>query len=103
LAMGGVQGVASMTFGLFGLPEADIIVGPGNEFVAEAKRILFGRVGIDMIAGPTGSLVIADGKSDANIVAADLVGQAEHGYNSPVWLVTDDEALAQKVLDIVPC
>ena len=102
LAMGGVQGVASMTFGLFGLPEADIIVGPGNQFVAEAKRILFGRVGIDMIAGPTDSLVIADGKADAEIVAADLVGQAEHGYNSPVWLVTDDKKLAQKVLDIVP-
>ncbi len=102
LAMGGVQGVASMTFGLFGLPEADIIVGPGNQFVAEAKRILFGRVGIDMIAGPTDSLVIADAKADAEIVAADLVGQAEHGYNSPVWLVTDDKKWAQKVLDIVP-
>ncbi|MDB2690711.1 histidinol dehydrogenase, partial [Planktomarina temperata] len=102
LAMGGVQGVASMTFGLFGLPEADIIVGPGNQFVAEAKRILFGRVGIDMIAGPTDSLVIADGTADAAIVAADLVGQAEHGYNSPVWLVTDNEPLAQKVLEIVP-
>jgi len=100
--MGGVQGVASMTFGLFGLPEADIIVGPGNQFVAEAKRILFGRVGIDMIAGPTDSLVIADGTADAAIVAADLVGQAEHGYNSPVWLVTDNEPLAQKVLEIVP-
>ena len=102
LAMGGVQGVASMTFGLFGLPEADIIVGPGNQFVAEAKRILFGRVGIDMIAGPTDSLVIADDKADVEIVASDLVGQAEHGYNSPVWLVTDDKKLAQKVLDIVP-
>ena len=102
LAMGGVQGVASMTFGLFGLPEADIIVGPGNQFVAEAKRILFGRVGIDMIAGPTDSLVIADGTADAAIVAAALVGQAEHGYNSPVWLVTDNEPLAQKVLEIVP-
>ena len=102
LAMGGVQGIASMTFGLFDLPEADIIVGPGNQFVAEAKRILFGRVGIDMIAGPTDSLVIADSNADAEIVAADLVGQAEHGYNSPVWLVTDDQALAQKVLDLVP-
>ena len=91
-----------MIYGLFGLPEADIIVGPGNQFVAEAKRILFGRVGIDMIAGPTDSLVIADGSADAEIVAADLVGQAEHGYNSPVWLVTDNEPLAQKVLDIVP-
>lgn len=102
LAMGGVQGVASMTFGLFGLPEADIIVGPGNQFVAEAKRILFGRVGIDMIAGPTDSLILADGTADPMIVAVDLVGQAEHGYNSPVWLVTDDQALAEKVMELVP-
>ena len=86
MAMGGVQGVASMTFGLFGLPPADILVGPGNQFVAEAKRILYGRVGIDMIAGPTDSLILADESADAMIVAADLVGQAEHGYNSPVWL-----------------
>ena len=102
LAMGGVQGVAAMTFGLFGLPKADILVGPGNQFVAEAKRILFGRVGIDMFAGPTDSLILADATADAAIVAADLVGQAEHGYNSPVWLVTDDRALAQKVMDLVP-
>lgn len=101
LAMGGVQGVAAMTFGLFGLPKANILVGPGNQFVAEAKRMLFGRVGIDMIAGPTDSLILADGTADADIVAADLVGQAEHGYNSPVWLVTDDRALAEKVMDLV--
>ena len=98
LAMGGVQGVASMAFGLFGQPKADILVGPGNQFVAEAKRILFGRVGIDMFAGPTDSLVIADASADPEIVAADLVGQAEHGYNSPVWLVTDSAALAEKVM-----
>ena len=102
LAMGGVQGVAAMTFGLFGLPKADILVGPGNQFVAEAKRILFGRVGIDMIAGPTDSLVLADATADPMIVAVDLVSQAEHGYNSPVWLVTDDEILARNVMDIVP-
>lgn len=102
LAMGGVQGVAAMTFGLFGLPRADILVGPGNQFVAEAKRILFGRVGIDMFAGPTDSLIIADGTADAAIVAADLVGQAEHGYNSPVWLVTDNRALADRVMELVP-
>ena len=102
LAMGGVQGVAAMTFGLFGLPKANILVGPGNQFVAEAKRMLFGRVGIDMIAGPTDSLILADGTADADIVAADLVGQAEHGYNSPVWLVTDDRALAEEVMDLVP-
>ncbi|MEM6939932.1 MAG: histidinol dehydrogenase [Pseudomonadota bacterium] len=102
LAMGGVQGVAAMTFGLFGLPKANILVGPGNQFVAEAKRILFGRVGIDMIAGPTDSLVLADAKADPHIVATDLVSQAEHGYNSPVWLVTDDRALAEKVMTLVP-
>lgn len=102
MAMGGVQGVASMTFGLFGLPKANILVGPGNQFVAEAKRILFGRVGIDMIAGPTDSLILADKTADAEIVAVDLVGQAEHGYNSPVWLVTDDRALAETVMNRVP-
>ena len=102
LAMGGVQGVAAMTFGLFGLPKANILVGPGNQFVAEAKRILFGRVGIDMIAGPTDSLILADKTADAHIVATDLVSQAEHGYNSPVWLITDDRALAEKVMEIVP-
>ena len=102
LAMGGVQGVAAMTFGLFGLPKANILVGPGNQFVAEAKRMLFGRIGIDMIAGPTDSLILADAHADADIVAADLVGQAEHGYNSPVWLVTDDRALAEKVMLLVP-
>lgn len=102
LAMGGVQGVASMAFGLFGLPQSDILVGPGNQFVAEAKRILFGRVGIDMFAGPTDSLVLADSSADAEIVASDLVGQAEHGYNSPVWLVTDNRALAERVMELVP-
>jgi len=102
MAMGGVQGVAAMTFGLFGLPKANILVGPGNQFVAEAKRILFGRVGIDMIAGPTDSLILADRTADPHIVATDLVSQAEHGYNSPVWLVTDDRALAEDVMNRVP-
>lgn len=102
LAMGGVQGIAAMTFGLFGLPKADILVGPGNQFVAEAKRILFGRVGIDMFAGPTDSLILADSTADPFIVAWDLVGQAEHGYNSPVWLATTDTALAEKVMELVP-
>ena len=102
LAMGGVQGVAAMTFGLFGLPKANILDGPGNQFVAEAKRMLFGRVGIDMIAGPTDSLILADGAADAAVVAADLVGQAEHGYNSPVWLVTDSRVLAEEVMALVP-
>jgi len=102
LALGGVQGVAAMAFGLFGAPKADILVGPGNQFVAEAKRILFGRVGIDMIAGPTDSLIIADDSADAEIVAADLVGQAEHGYNSPVWVVTNHRPLAEAVMARVP-
>lgn len=102
ISMGGVQGIAAMTFGLFGLPKANILVGPGNQFVAEAKRLLFGRVGIDMIAGPTDSLILADGTADPMIVAVDLVGQAEHGYNSPVWLVTDDQALAENVIELVP-
>jgi sulfopropanediol 3-dehydrogenase len=102
MAMGGVQGVAAMTFGLFGLPKADILVGPGNQFVAEAKRILYGRVGIDMIAGPTDSLILADATADPEVVATDLVSQAEHGYNSPVWLVTSDRTLAETVLDRVP-
>ena len=102
MAMGGVQGVASMTYGLFGLPPANILVGPGNQFVAEAKRILFGRVGIDMIAGPTDSLILADETADPFIVATDLVSQAEHGYNSPVWLVTDNETLANNVMNLIP-
>ena len=102
LALGGVQGVASMAFGLFGVPRADLLVGPGNQFVAEAKRILFGRFGIDMFAGPTDSLILADESADPEIVASDLVGQAEHGYNSPVWLVTNSDQLAQNVLDLVP-
>ena len=102
VAMGGVQGIAAMTFGLFGLPRANILVGPGNQFVAEAKRILYGRVGIDMIAGPTDSLILADATADAMVVAVDLVGQAEHGYNSPVWLVTDHQPLADEVMALVP-
>jgi sulfopropanediol 3-dehydrogenase len=102
LNLGGVQGVAAMANGLFGLPKADILVGPGNQYVAEAKRILYGQVGIDMFAGPTDSMVIADGTADPELVAADLVGQAEHGYNSPVWLVTTDRGLAERVMARVP-
>ena len=102
LALGGVQGIAAMAFGLFGLPKSDILVGPGNQFVAEAKRILFGRVGIDMFAGPTDSLILADDTADAEIVAVDLVSQAEHGYNSPVWLATTSRELAETVMERVP-
>jgi sulfopropanediol 3-dehydrogenase len=102
LNLGGVQAIASMAFGLFGNPPADILVGPGNQYVAEAKRILYGRVAIDMFAGPTESMVIADQTADPEIVAWDLVGQAEHGYNSPVWLLSMDRSLAEQVIEIVP-
>lgn len=102
LNLGGVQGIASMAFGLFGLPSVDILVGPGNQYVAEAKRLLFGRVGIDMFAGPTDSMVIADESADPYLVSWDLAGQAEHGYNSPVWLVTSSQSLAKKVMKTVP-
>ncbi|MEY3309132.1 MAG: histidinol dehydrogenase, partial [Pseudomonadota bacterium] len=102
LNLGGVQGVAAMANGLFGLPKADILVGPGNQYVAEAKRILYGQVGIDMFAGPTDSMVVADATADPDLVAWDLVGQAEHGYNSPVWLVTTERALAERVMALVP-
>lgn len=102
LNLGGVQGIAAMAQGLFGARSADILVGPGNSYVAEAKRMLFGEVGIDMFAGPTDSLVIADETADPETVAWDLIGQAEHGVDSPVWLVTTDEALARKVLDLAP-
>lgn len=102
LNLGGVQGIAAMAFGLFDTPPARVLAGPGNQFVAEAKRILYGRVGIDMFAGPTESLVIADASADPSIVAWDLVGQAEHGYNSPVWLISTDRALAEKVAELIP-
>ena len=100
--MGGVQGLAAMAYGLFGLPKANILVGPGNQYVAEAKRKLFGKVGMDMLAGPTDSLILADASADALVVATDLVSQAEHGYNSPVWLVTNTISLAEKILKLVP-
>ncbi len=102
LNLGGVQGIAAMAFGLFGSPAADILVGPGNQFVAEAKRILYGRVAIDMFAGPTESMVIADSSADPEIVAWDLAGQAEHGYNSPVWLISLDRTVAEEVERLIP-
>ena len=102
LAMGGVQGIAAMAFGLFTGHAADILVGPGNRFVAEAKRMLFGRVGIDLFAGPTEIAIIADKTADPIIVASDLVGQAEHGLDSPCWLFTTDRDLGNKVLEIMP-
>ena len=91
-----------MTYGFFGNAPADILVGPGNQYVAEAKRILFGKVGIDLFAGPTEIAIIADNTADPEIVAFDLVGQAEHGYNSPAWLFTTDKTLAEKVMNRVP-
>ena len=102
LNLGGVQAIAAMAYGFFGNEPADILVGPGNQFVAEAKRILFGKVGIDLFAGPTEIAIIADKTADPEIVSYDLVGQAEHGYNSPAWLYTTDETLAEKVMKKVP-
>jgi len=102
LNLGGVPAIAAMTYGLFGNAPADILVGPGNQFVAEAKRILFGKVGIDLFAGPTEIGIIADDTADPEIVAVDLVGQAEHGYNSPAWLYTTSQKLADAVMKRVP-
>ena len=101
LALGGVQAIASMAFGLFtGLP-AKILVGPGNKFVAEAKRSLFGKVGIDLFAGPTEIAIIADDSADPEIVAEDLVSQAEHGPDSPAWLISTSKTLANEVISII--
>jgi sulfopropanediol 3-dehydrogenase len=96
--IGGVQAMASMVFGRVGMRPVDMITGPGNAFVAEAKRQLFGEVGIDLPAGPTEILIIADDSADAALVATDLLGQAEHGPDSPAWLVTTSEAFGQAVI-----
>jgi sulfopropanediol 3-dehydrogenase len=95
LALGGVQALAAMAFGLGGVEPVDMIVGAGNAYVAEAKRQLFGRVGIDLLAGPTEILVLADDTADAGLVAADLLGQAEHGPSSPAVLVTPSRRVAR--------
>ncbi len=102
MTLGGVQAIAAMAYGLFTGKPADIIVGPGNKFVAEAKRMLFGAVGIDVFAGPSEVAVIADDSADPYIVASDLVGQAEHGHESPAWLFTTSRPLADKVMEWVP-
>ncbi|OYD24286.1 histidinol dehydrogenase [Oceanimonas baumannii] len=102
LEMGGVHAIATMAYGLFTNRTADILVGPGNAYVAEAKRMLFGEVGIDVFAGPTESAIIADHNADPMTIAVDLVSQAEHGPNSPVWLFTDSRELGEKVLEIMP-
>jgi sulfopropanediol 3-dehydrogenase len=99
ICLGGVQGLAAMAFGLGEeLAPVDMIVGAGNAYVADAKRQLFGRVGIDLLAGPTEILVIADETSDPELVAADLLGQAEHGPTSPAWLISTSRPLAEAVL-----
>jgi sulfopropanediol 3-dehydrogenase len=96
--LGGVQAVGAMALGTESIAAVDMLVGPGNAFVAEAKRQLFGRVGIDLFAGPTETLVIADGTVDAEICATDLLGQAEHGPTTPAILLTDDERLARETI-----
>lgn len=102
LALGGVQGIAALAYGLFTGHAADILVGPGNRFVAEAKRILYGRVGIDLFAGPTEIMVIADDSADPELVACDLAGQAEHGTDSPAWLISMSRSIADRVIELMP-
>lgn len=102
MTLGGVQAIATLAHGLFTGKPADIIVGPGNKYVAEAKRALFGEVGIDVFAGPSEVAVIADDSADAALIASDLVGQAEHGHESPAWLFTSSRAIADNVMQRVP-
>jgi sulfopropanediol 3-dehydrogenase len=96
--IGGIQAVGAMALGTETINPVDMLVGPGNAFVAEAKRQLYGRVGIDLFAGPTETMVIADDTVDAEMCATDLLGQAEHGYNSPACLITDSRKLAEGTL-----
>ncbi|MBS3652182.1 histidinol dehydrogenase [Pseudaminobacter sp. 19-2017] len=96
--LGGVQALGAMAYGCLGMPAVDIITGPGNAFVAEAKRQLFGQVGIDLLAGPTEIMVIADETADPALVATDLLGQAEHGPDSPAWLITTSEEIGAAVI-----
>ena len=102
LNLGGIAAIASMAYGCFNNPEVDFLVGAGNQYVAEAKRILFGKVGIDLFAGPTEIAIIADKSADKEIVAADIVGQAEHGYNSPGWIFTTNKSLADYIMKRIP-
>jgi sulfopropanediol 3-dehydrogenase len=102
MTLGGVQAIAAMAYGLFTGKRADMVVGPGNKFVAEAKRMLFGKVGIDVFAGPSEVAIIADDSADPALVASDLVGQAEHGHESPAWLFTTSRPLAEDVMRRVP-
>ena len=96
--IGGIQAVGAMSLGTETIQSVDMMVGPGNAYVAEAKRQLFGRVGIDLLAGPTETMVIADDTVDAELCATDLLGQAEHGYDSPAFLVTNNQKLAEDTL-----
>ena len=96
--LGGIQAVGAMALGTETIDAVDMLVGPGNAYVAEAKRQLFGRVGIDLFAGPTETMVIADETVDAELCATDLLGQAEHGYNSPAILVTNSRKLAEQTM-----
>jgi len=96
--LGGVQAVAAMALGIEGIDPVDMLVGPGNAYVAEAKRQLFGQVGIDLLAGPTEVLIVADDTADGEMVATDLLGQAEHGPTSPAILITTSEALAEETV-----
>jgi len=100
--VGGIGAIGAFAYGCFGNPEVDMIVGPGNQYVAEAKRLLFGKVGIDLFAGPTEIGIIADHTADQEMIAVDLVGQAEHGPNSPAWLYTTDQSLCDYVLKRIP-
>tara|TARA_B100000686_G_C16730043_1_gene940108 strand:+ start:35 stop:1321 length:1287 start_codon:yes stop_codon:yes gene_type:complete len=102
LNLGGIAAIGSMAYGCFGNPPVDFLVGAGNQYVSEAKRIVYGKVGIDQFAGPTEIAIIADKSADKEIVAVDLVGQLEHGYNSPGWLFTTDKSLADFVMKRVP-
>ena len=102
LTLGGVQAIATLAAGLFTGKPADVVVGPGNKFVAEAKRSLFVKVGIDVFAGPSEVAVIADDSADPAMVASDLVGQAEHGHESPAWLFTTSRTLAEEVIRLMP-
>ena len=96
--IGGIQAVGAMALGTETIDSVDMLVGPGNAYVAEAKRQLFGRIGIDLLAGPTETMVIADDTVDAELCATDLLGQAEHGYDSPAFLVTNNQKLAEDTL-----
>ena len=107
--LGGMQGIGAMAIGTETIKPVDMLVGPGNAYVAEAKRQLFGKVGIDLFAGPTETMVIADDTVDGELCATDLLGQAEHGYNSPAVLITNSKKLAEstlteieKILKILP-